>query len=298
MYNSVVFYNHFGAGDIFESREFIKDYMKDISAEKYYYAHGKDPIILRDIDYLGFTEVTEAMHPMKDVTFIGNDLYINTWIGRDGGYVLPGIGCVVEQLYRMHNDIRKKLGINLLQRDVYDYIPDIDYNKYSIYPVMDFIKSIKNSRGQIVLISNGNAQSNQAFNFDMSIPICLLCEAYHDSIFITTSRTNFTYPNLYYTGDVLQLNRFDLNEISYLSTFCDTIIGRNSGPDVFCQVKKNWTDPNKALLSFTYQRIASTFVSKNDFPMKKYWSNAQEPVDAYLACLRAFNRSNIYDYNF
>ena len=48
----ITFYNHFGAGDIFESREFVKDLMKILPADEYRYAHGKNPKILLDIPEL------------------------------------------------------------------------------------------------------------------------------------------------------------------------------------------------------------------------------------------------------
>jgi len=48
---------------------------------------------------------------------------------------------------------------------------------------------------------------------------------------------------------VLYKNNFDLNEISYLSTFCDVIIGRGSGPYCFSHVKKNIFNENKTYIS-------------------------------------------------
>ena len=70
---------------------------------------------------------------------------------------------------------------------------------------------------------------------------------------------------------------FDLNEISYLSLFTDTIIGRCSGPHVFAQVLDNWMNPNKKSISFTYTIEGSHFVLMQPLKMKKYWSSANNP---------------------
>ena len=48
-----------------------------------------------------------------------------------------------------------------------------------------------------------------------------------------------------------QKNTCDLNEISYLSTCCDVIIGKNSGPFVFCETKDNLMDERKKIVSFS-----------------------------------------------
>ena len=41
-----------------------------------------------------------------------------------------------------------------------------------------------------------------------------------------------------------------MNEISYLSTFCDLIIGRNSGPFCFASNKENINSINKTFYAF------------------------------------------------
>ena len=171
MDKKVIFYNHFGNGDIFESREFVKEYMAKIPADNYYYAHGKNPRILADIPELQFTEVTEVMDARHAAVITDDILYINTWIGRDGRYVLPGIGCVVENLYHMHNAIITGLGFEPLQKNMFDYIPSIDYSYYNTDNIDAFCKEHPERK---VLISNGPVQSNQARNFDFTPATCFL----------------------------------------------------------------------------------------------------------------------------
>ena len=123
--NRVTFYCHYGNGDLFESREFVRDIRNLIPADAYFYAHGKPERMFEDIPWLQFTKVDSKMNMHSPSTIIDNCLYINTWIGRDSKYVLPQIGCVIENSYKMFNDILRPYGVKL-SKDVYEYIPEID----------------------------------------------------------------------------------------------------------------------------------------------------------------------------
>ncbi len=289
MSKNVIFYNHFGNGDIFESREFVKEYMEKIPADNYYYAHGKPKKILADMPELQFTEVTDVMDAMHAATITDDVMYINTWIGRDGKFVLPGIGCVVESLYYMHNEILGALGLELLKKEIIEYIPSIDYSYYQTDTIDAFCQKYDNRK---VLISNGPVHSNQANNFDFTEPIKMLAKSFPNIMFLVTSLTDIVMDNVFFTSDIIRAkNGFDLNEISYLSLFCDTHIGRNSGPHVFAQVRENWNDHNKVTLSFTYTKMASHFVYKLPTAMEKRWSDATEEFEVYHAMAQTVRRA-------
>lgn len=284
----VIFYNHFGNGDIFESREFVKEYMAKIPADNYYYAHGKSQRILADIPELQFTEVTDIMNAMHAAIITDDILYINTWIGRDGKYVLPGIGCVVESLYYMHNEILESMGFERLEKEMIDYVPSIDYSYYETDKIDEFCQKYDNRK---VLISNGSVHSNQAKNFSFTQPIKMLSQTFPDILFLVTSPNRIERDNVIFTSDLIQTkDGFDLNEISYLSLFCDTHIGRNSGPHVFAQVRENWNDHNKVTLSFTYTKSASHFIYKLPTAMEKRWSDATEEFEVYHAMAQTIRR--------
>lgn len=287
MYNSITFYNHFGAGDIFESREFVKAWMKLVPAKEYFYAHGKSPRIVYDIQGLKFTEVTDIMEPMRDLTMdLKNNLYVNTWIGRDSQYVLPGIGCTVEELYRMHNDTLRKNRLGQLEGKPIDYIPEIDYSKYQTTHVDEFMAKHPEDK---VLIDNGRVQSNQALNFPMTGIINALAYMYPDKCFITTHPMDAQQTNIYFTDDIIDaVHPFDLNEISYLSTFCSTLVGRSSGPHVFSQVKQNVMDGSKKLVCFTYRLTGASFVINTPVKIEKFWSDATEEDTVIQAMVEIF----------
>ncbi len=270
MYEQVIFYCHFGAGDVFESREFVKEWMKLVPARKYCYSHGKHPRILNDIPNLNFKEITEHMNPMRGVwDDLNGNLYVNTWIGRDGKYVLPGIGCTVEKLYDMHNDMLAVYELGKLSRQPIDYIPVINYNKYNIAAGCDLMMK---TRGRWIFVDNGLVQSMQAKNFDFNPIIVEIAEKHKDDNFLLTHEFETDLKNIHfsnwYTGGV----GFDLNEVSFMSQFCDVLIGRNSGPHVFTQVRENVDSSAKKLVSFTYQYSGSSFIVNTPVKIQKIWS--------------------------
>ena len=272
MFNQVIFYNHFGSGDVFESREFVKAWMKIVPSNSYHYAHSKNERILLDIPNLNFKSITHHMRTMSSVMDDSNgNLYVNTWIGRDGKYVLPGIGCTVEKLFQMHNDMLS--GYGQLPGSPIDYIPDIDYSKYNIGNVKKFMKKHPEEK---IFIDNGIVQSNQAMNFPFHNIIYRIASSNKDKCFIVSQALPLEVDNVFPASYVIKSDGwgFDLNELSYISTHCSTLIGRNSGPHVYSQVKKNVMDSGKKLLSFTYEQQGSSFVVNTEVGIRKYWSNS------------------------
>ena len=291
MLDKLVFYNSFGAGDIFESREFVKDYMKQFPAKEYWYAHGKHPRILADMPKLRYTSIEDFMNCRMPFFNKGNSLFVNTWIGRTSKYVLPGAGCTVERLYDMHNEYLNAIDRKHLLKTVYEYIPSIDYSYYDVSGVNDFLDGVKKDR-RMVLIDNGNVQSKQAENFDFTDVIIELSEIFPEIIFIITHKIDIKLPNVVTTDSITRVKNFDLNEISYLSQFCDTLIGRCSGPHTFCQTLDNWLDKDKVLLSFTYSPYGAAFVLDNRYvEMKKVWSSSTKPTDVLRDCHRVIKGS-------
>ena len=269
---------HFGNGDILESREFVKAWMKLIPAQNYYYAHSKNKRILLDIPELKFTEITPYMNPRKQIWEDGNgNLFVNCWLGITGKYLLPGIGCTVERMYDMHNDMLSVYNLGELPGTPIDYIPRIEYMIYGLLPVNDFLFYHPEEK---IFIDNGLTQSLQAENFPMDDIIYEVANNHKDKCFIIThdlsDQYQFQLKNVYTTNSITKRVGFDLPEISYLSCFCSTLIGRNSGPHVFTQVKQNVFDSKKKLLSFTYHVLGSSFVVNTPVKIQKYWSDVTD----------------------
>ena len=272
---NVYFFNHYGNGDIFESLEFVKEWMEILGNRNYFYAHGKTPKIILELEGVTSMNVTEEMQAMRAIHF--NDetksMFINTWIGRDGKYVLPGIGVVVERLWRMHNDMLASIGCRPLIKQIMEYVPNL---KYELYPDCENIenwlrKEAKNRN--IWLIDNGNVQSSQAKNFEFTPIIQEVAKQQHGDFFITTHPTGLELSNVWETQEIIRSkDGFDLPEVSFLSRFCNGSIGRNSGPHVYTQVRDNWMDENYKFLSFTYKKEAAYFVLNQPVLAGKFWS--------------------------
>lgn len=285
MFNKVIFYNHFGNGDLFESREFVRDMMELLPAKEYFYAHQKSPRMFADIPKLKHIPLDAKCIVTQDIRNVNKDLYINTWIGRDSKYVLPKIGCVVDKSWEMFNDMLGRLNLPRLSKPFQEYIPRVNFESFQLDSLKNFLSTVGNKRK--VLICNGRVFSLQAENFNFSPIMDYLASKYEDTIFIATQREQVQHPNLFYTEHVIKTDDgFDLNEISYLATKCDTIIGRKSGPFCFAHPIEVWNDGTKDSLSFTYGKEASHFVRHDIFPLRKHWS----PEISYHGVVSAIER--------
>lgn len=271
------FYNSYGAGDIFESREFVRELMDIFSAEKYIYYTGKSPRLLMDIPNLEVSnDFLPELSAMRPFVYSGDELYINTWIGRDGRYVLPGIGCTVEKLYEMYNAILSMLNAPIrLQKPMLSYLTNFNYSVFDIKAIDKYMATPKEPNEKFVYISNGNVQSNQAKNFDMSPMIEQLAEYFPEATFFITSPFETDIENIVDANFFAPGLETNLPELSYLSTFCDVLIGRNSGAHVFA-----WTYDNCMRdilnLTLTYRVECSHFVYKTPIAMKRVWSNHED----------------------
>lgn len=283
-YKDICFYNYFGNGDLFNSRGFVQYFMNKLPETNFYYAHPKNSRIFEDMENLKYSPIISNLMIGGKHLVIGqeSDLYLNTWIGLDSRYVLPGIGCTLEKYFQLWKMLVRVSNLEIiLEEDLNNYIPTIDY--FKIKYTNNVNKFLSNLQfGKLVLISNGDVFSNQANNFDFSTIIDKLVKEYNDIVFIITQPINHNYINLFTTKDIIKSeDDIDLNEISYLSLFCDTIIGRSSGPYVFTQVKENFEDENKKFLSFTYHKNAANFLINVKTKAQKYWSNATNVEDVY-----------------
>jgi hypothetical protein len=224
----------------------VKDIMKKIQADNYYYSHiqsmGKKETF-KDIENLIPNNYIRGYHVKNEPYKIINDsLFINTWIGVplnfNFGKNIP-FSCDIYNNYMMYEYIYNALGIKI--ENIEFYIPDIDYNKIdndAKININEFIN--KNQNKKKILISNGNVLSGQSVNFDMNHIVKKLSNEYPEIIFILTDDSNrISSNNIFYTNDIIKINGCDLLEISYISTFCDFLIGRGSGPFCFTITKDN-----------------------------------------------------------
>ncbi len=284
MLDNVIFYNHYGNGDLFISREFVKEIMKVVPAKNYLYAHAKNPRMFADIPNLGYTKITDAMQMRSRCAKVGNDVLINTWLGVDSTFVTRANSCSIYNSFRMFNYILMSLGYTHLSQPLENYLPSVDYSKFDITPVDEFVKNHKD----LILICNCQAQSGQAENFDMTPVIQSVCNTYPNMTFVVSDSVNVKAPNYVTSAEVTKSkDGFDLNEISYLSTFSNLIVGRSSGFQIFSMTKENCMNPKKGFLSFTRQVEAAHIVWQTPkINAKVFWSNMTRQDEVYKVLCR------------
>lgn len=283
----LTFYNHYGNGDLFESREFVLDWMRLAGVTEAGYAHRDLPGIFADLPQIQSLPVHPEMDMRRALTRRPDgELWVNTWVGRDSGYVVnPGIGCVVEEIHRMHQDLLREAGLPPLPRPLVAYLPVIDYTRIELGRLHAFLSEHRLKK--LALICNGPTGSGQAENFDLAaaLPPC------PGRLFLLTDRRQSSDPRVHARNDIAFTDDltgrppggWDLNAISYLSRFCDVIVGRCSGPQMFTQVRPNWEDGRKTQVCFTHHRNGACFVlhpERLGLRMKVVWSPAATPEAA------------------
>lgn len=252
----IIFFNHAHRGDVFISRAFLTHIMENIYIE-FSYAHYWGEYLLRDMN-IGYIDIDKESI-LSDKRQVGNFisdnvLYINTWIGNYFDHSKPRYGeCNLKSTYDlMYSEIfkciRDTFNIDVQLKNIMEYFPTINYSYFKINQIDEFVEDDHNKK---VLLCNGPVLSGQCeYNGDMGDIIKSLSEKYLDTTFITTHRISCDNQNVKYTGDIIQSDESDLNEIAYLSKFCDVIIGRSSGPFTFANTKDNIFDTTKSFLCF------------------------------------------------
>lgn len=263
----IVFFNHYHRGDLHTHKEFIRQIKAEIGNEvDYEYLHFNHPKLTIDLDIPkvgdpGHLEPKSPFYQEEDV------LYVNTWIGchwdlfcKHGGINMDSLQASWQVIFDM---INKCFDTNLQMKEKEFYLPSIDYTKFDTENIAEYIS--KNADFKKILICNGSVKSGQSFQPNMKEQLEEVAPKYPDIHFICTEKFYTEVPNILFTDDIIQaavesdtrapwedrkVNTCDMQEISYLSTLSDAIVGKNSGPYVFCETKENYMDKRKKFLSF------------------------------------------------
>lgn len=247
------FFNFYHNGDLFHSKPFVREVIKYLGKDKVLYAHNKDP---RAIEDLGLQHVRLEGLSDKVKVFRPKDpdiLFVNTWIGS---YFDKYTGeCTLNFNMKMwadiYEDINTVFGKKMKLGPVENYLPYVDYTKYDLANVNMYVD---NESKRKIMFCNGPALSGQCeYNGNMDYIINPLAERNPDKIFITTHKISTGLENVVYTGDIIKSDRCDLNEISYLSKYCDLLVGRNSGPFCYVSTGENLNDTRKTFYAFGHQ---------------------------------------------
>lgn len=256
----IIFFNHYHNGDVHLSRGFVRQIINKIyqldNSIQFIYSHCNSNNLLLDIPNLSYdSSYFKTINPHDSIAIKNGDIYINTWYDQQHQKYARKAGILtIDALYMAINESCEKIwGFSLseISDNPVDFFPRIDYSKFDIETSKKWISDNQNKK---ILIENGNALSGQAINFDMTSIAIKLANEYPDITFILSQKNNTLLPkNMIYSSDIIQKNTgSDLNEISFISTHCDMIIGRCSGVFSFSMVKENLFERQIKMLGFSH----------------------------------------------
>jgi len=264
----IVFFNHYHRGDLLTHKEYIRQIKNEMPSDmEYEYFHFNHPKLTRDLDIpkKGIPDTLDHKTPFYQD---GETLYINTWIGcfwdifcQHGGINMNSLWHQWEKIFET---INQAFSVELkLKEEKEFYLPSIDFSKFNVATIDEYLDSNKDKRK--ILICNGAPKSGQSFSNNMSEFITGVAKNYPNVDFICTEKFESSAWNVLFTDDIIrdteieelrapwedrEVNFCDLQEISYLSENVDAIVGKNSGPFVFCETKNNYMNPKKKFLSY------------------------------------------------
>jgi hypothetical protein len=248
----ICFFTNGHNGDIIHSKTFIQDITNQLNVPCFYH-HKNNHKVSQDIS----TTVTQIYPGDYYVKFfeLKNILFINTWLWPymyDGSYSEVNIKTNYQIFDNIYKKINEFLGTNIQLKNIEEYLPTIDFDIVEKNNIDKFIEKHLNKK---ILFCNSSCLSGQtSYNDDMSDFILRLSNEYPNMNFIATKKFESQRKNIYFTDDIIKINGCDLNEIGYLSTFCDLIIGRNSGPFCFSTIKQNYNNPKKIFYAFGHNQ--------------------------------------------
>lgn len=256
------FYQYGHNGDAITSKEFIRQVITECPMFDYTLYHTVDAKVLQDLN-IKFVPLVDQFDLSKKfyrsknylAISIGCSTYTPPHFGPAHKNNQPPyyfkLGIHLNMLRQMWGDIfdiiNEHCSTNLTVREANYYLPTIDYDKFDIKKIDEFISIDSNKK---ILLCNGPTLTGQSFAEDFSDILPDICNLHPDKTFICTKSFNTNIPNLKFTNDIIGMQGSDLNEIGYLSRSCDLIVGKHSGPFMFTLTKENLLDPTKIFLSF------------------------------------------------
>ena len=234
----ICFYNEGHIGDLLLNLPFIKLLIDKYPENEYYqYRYGArttfhDSLIKR----VGGLSYTEKMDGDINIhTWMCNKEYAE-WVAADD-YPLVDHFSVQEfyweKIYKKHGfdvDIPADLGIN------YNFLLD----SQSIISIGEYAVKEKKK----VLIFNQKARSGQAYNQDYKSYLVRIANIFDECDFLYTNEEDIDSKlildnNLIHTPTIFGNHDCDIIHNSYLSLYCDIIIGRANGPFMYAAMHNN-----------------------------------------------------------
>lgn len=282
MIRNICFYNHWHNGDVFAGKAFVQMLQATLPAYHYMYALAGDPHIIADLncDCGHVNQLPAEITDSIQGAVVQDTLFINTWIGVYMHQVaLPGEHHGnYPNLYRMWCHIYESIGpilqIGLRMPDsVWCAVSKTHWSAYNCVPADQFVACHEHNKK--LLFCNGAVRSGQSVWSDMSEVTQELARTHTDWQIICTQKFDTDLANIHFTQNIFQ-QACDINEIAYLSTKCDFIWGKNSGPYMFCHVQDNVFNPDQMFFSCSDRPSDSYVHGCMELPCVYYHSLTQD----------------------
>lgn len=254
--SNVVFYNHWHNGDLFLPKAYIVrliDIFRNHGISNFSYAHKNSHRLFLDleIEHIPLLQKDIPVTEGNTIFIFEKTLYINTWVGVYRAFFRSTQEhSTLETITTIWSSIYYTLQM-LLEIPIFtsfhekfipiNGIPTTNWDKYEKELVEDFTLDKEN----MILFCNGPNKSLQTYYSGINLmkdTIQSLAEKHKNYNFICTHKFELekSLSNIFFTDDILKpIKGGDINEIAYISTFCEIIIGKNSGPYMYCHVKDN-----------------------------------------------------------
>lgn len=249
----ITFYSNFNNGDLHAVRSLIRYVTKTFHGYDYKLRHPNDEKVLKDLNIPLYWDNYIDLNNMKvKFDFRGyyqeyGILYFNTQVlCHDRQFFDNGGSFTISAFYNIFAKTLKDVFNHKMPNRILDFLPQINYDAYDIQYIKNLCMTDKN-----VLVCNNDPKSEQATKFDMNVLLEQVVDKFPDIAFYVTNKHTLDRPNVFYVNDITGDIGCDLNEISYLSTKCNVIMGKYSGPHTFCYVRENLLNPQKTFVTFS-----------------------------------------------
>jgi hypothetical protein len=257
----ICFYTEAHLGDFLFSAPFIKLLIEKYPENEYYqHIYGSHGTVFPEI----FMKTVPGLIPTNEIC---GDINIHTWLcdkqyselhipSTENDQTFPGLEDVFFVHKRAWNYIFKKHGFDVkIPNDIgisFDYESILDDQS------LKFIQKFGESKRKKVFFINIKGKSGQTDNDDWLSNILHLANLYPDIDFcyMNEEQTKVDKENVIHTPSIFGNHSSDIFHNAYLSTFCDIIVGKNSGAFVAISMhNNNVTNPNKVFISQTQDNV-------------------------------------------
>ena len=271
MANNIYFFQHFHNGDLFVTKEYIRQIVDELNVNfNFGYFHNNNPKTLLDLNipFLGNTnhfgdnglDFPRFIEPSDNTLYINTHVAVYRWPRPNSLFTEPGINhnSMMPMWDHIFKKINQKFNTNLKLKDKEFYIGKIDFSRFNTSHAAEFLENRKTKK---ILISNGRPMSKQSFKENMSDVVIMLSTEFPEWDFICTEKFKSSKENIFFTDDIIKEMPqeietpawcrpiCDLNEISFISNRCKIIVGKNSGPFIYCMTQDNLLNFDKTIIS-------------------------------------------------